>query len=63
MCSILPLIAREDIKFVIPPPPKKFRRRGNKDDAVSAFYQLQDAELGRLIEISGSSGAATVSTI
>ena len=33
---------------------KKFRKRGNKDGAVSAFYQLQDAELGRVIEIGGS---------
>ena len=33
---------------------KKFRKRGNKDGAVSAFYQLQYAELGRVIEIGGS---------
>ena len=42
---------------------KKFRKKGNKDGAVTAFYQLQEAELGRVIEIGGSSGAATVSTI
>ena len=40
---------------------KKFRKRGNKDGALTAFYQLQAEGLGKLLEVGGSKGASVVS--
>lgn len=42
---------------------KKFRKRGNKDGALTAFYQLQAEGLGKLLEVEGSKGTSTVSKI
>ena len=42
---------------------KKFRKRGNKDGAIAAFYKLEEEGLGKVIELTGSKGASTVSTI
>lgn len=39
---------------------KKFRRRGNKDGAIRAFYRLEEDGLGKVLEISGSKGILTV---
>ena len=39
---------------------KKFRKRGNKDGAVRAFYQLEAEGLGRIMEVGGSKGTAVV---
>ena len=40
---------------------KKFRRRGNKEGALAAFYQLGKESLGKLLELQGSKGASKVS--
>lgn len=40
---------------------KKFRKRGNKDGAIAAFYQLEAEGLGKVVEILGSKGTSTVS--
>ena len=42
---------------------KKFRKRGNKEGAVSAFYQLEEEGLGIVIEVAGAKGASTGSTL
>ena len=39
---------------------KTFRKRGNKDGAVRAFYQLEAEGLGRIMEVGGSKGTAVV---
>ena len=36
---------------------KKFRKKGNKDGAVRAFYLLQEEGLGKVLEVAGSKGA------
>lgn len=40
---------------------KKFRKRGNKEGALTAFYQLEEDGLGKLLELQGSKGTSTVS--
>ena len=40
---------------------EKFRKKGNKDGALTAFYQLQEEGLGKLLELEGSKGVSTVS--
>ena len=40
---------------------KKFRKWGNKDGAVAAFYQLEEEGLGKVYEVSNSKGTAVVS--
>ena len=40
---------------------KKFRKRGNKEGALAAFYQLEEDGLGKLLELQGSKGTSIVS--
>ena len=40
---------------------KKFRKRGNKDGAIRAFYRLQEEGLGKVLEIGGNKGTSSVS--
>ena len=40
---------------------KKFRKRGNKEGAVTAFYHLEEDGLGKVYEVSNSKGTAVVS--
>jgi len=40
---------------------KKFRKKGNKDGAVRAFYQLMEEGLGNVLEIAGTKGTSSVS--
>lgn len=40
---------------------KKFRKRGNKDGAIRAFYRLQEEGLGKVLEIGGTKGTSSVS--
>ena len=40
---------------------KKFRKRGNKDGTIRAFYRLEEDGLGNVLEIPGSKGLLTVS--
>ena len=40
---------------------KKFRKHGNKEGAVRAFYQLETEELGKTLEIDGNKGTTAVS--
>ena len=40
---------------------KKFRKKGNKDGAVRAFYQLQEEGLGKVLEVGGNKGTSSVS--
>ena len=39
---------------------KTFRNRGNKTGAITAFYKLEDAKLGKVLEITNSKGTTTV---
>ena len=41
---------------------KKFRKKGNKDGAVRAFYQLQEDGLGKVLEVGGNKGTSSVSS-
>ncbi len=41
---------------------KKFRKKGNKDGAVKAFFRLQQEGLGRVLELQGGKGTNSVST-
>ena len=40
---------------------KKFRKKGNKDGALRAFYCLQEEGLGKVLELSGTKGVSSVS--
>ena len=40
---------------------KKFRKKGNKDGALRAFYKLEEEGLGRVLEVAGSKGSLCVS--
>ena len=40
---------------------KKFRKRGNKDGAVRAFYQLESEGLGKVLEVGCTKGTSIVS--
>ena len=40
---------------------KKFRKKGNKDGAVRAFYRLQEEGLGNVQEVMGTKGTSSVS--
>lgn len=40
----------------------KFRKRGNKDGAIRAFYRLEEEGLGKVLEVAGSKGNLAVST-
>ena len=40
---------------------KKFRKRGNKEGALTAFYHIEEDGLGKLLELQGSKGTSTVS--
>lgn len=40
---------------------KKFRKRGNKDGALRAFYKLEDEGLGKVMEVAGVKGTQGVS--
>ena len=40
---------------------KKFRKRGNKDGAIRAFYCLQEQGLDKVLEIGGNKGTSSVS--
>ena len=42
---------------------KKFRKKGNKDGAVRAFYQLQEEGLGKVLELTGTKGISSVSAL
>ena len=39
---------------------KKFQKRGNKEGAIRAFYQLEAEGLGTTLEVGGSKGTALV---
>jgi len=39
---------------------KKFRKRGNKEGAVAAFYRLEEEGLGKVYEVSNCKGTAVV---
>ena len=39
---------------------KKFRKKGNEDGSVRSFFRLQDEGLGKVNELTGSKGAASV---
>ena len=41
---------------------KKFRKRGNKNGAVRAFYQLEDEGLGKVLEVGCTKGTSVVMT-
>ena len=41
---------------------KKFRKRGNKEGAIAAFYQLEEDGLGKVLEMASSKGTSAVST-
>ena len=41
---------------------KKFRKRGNKEGALSAFHKLQEEGLGKMRTQEGSKGPTSVST-
>ena len=41
---------------------KKFRKRGNKEGALSAFHKLEQERLGKLRTQEGSKGPTSVST-
>ena len=40
--------------------PKKFRKRGNKDGALRAFYQLETEGLGKVLEVGCGKGTSVV---
>ena len=40
---------------------EKFRKRGNKNGAIRAFYQLEEDGLGKVVEVAGSKGNVCVS--
>ena len=40
---------------------KKFRKRGNKEGALRAFCQLEEDELGKVLEVTRSKGSVCVS--
>ena len=40
---------------------KKFRKRGNKDGALRAFYKLEEEGLGKVLEVAGVKGTQGVS--
>ena len=40
---------------------KKFRKRGNKDGAIRAFYQLETEGLGKVMEVGCTKGTSIVS--
>ena len=42
---------------------KKFRKKGNKDGAVRAFYCLQEEGLGKVLEVGGTKGTSSVSIL
>ena len=39
---------------------KKFRNRGNKPGAITAFYKLESEKLGKVLEITNSKGNTMV---
>ena len=39
---------------------KTFRKRGNKDGAIKAFYRLEEEGLGKVLEVAGSKGSLAV---
>ena len=41
---------------------KKFRKRGNKDGALRAFFKLEEEGLGKVLEVAGSKGSQCVSS-
>ena len=41
---------------------KKFRKKGNKDGALKAFYQLEEEGLGKVLEVAGTKSTSSVST-
>ena len=41
---------------------KKFRKKGNKDGAIRAFYRMEEEGLGKVLEVAGSKGTSAVST-
>ena len=41
---------------------KKFRKRGNKDGALRAFYTLADEGLGKVLEFANARGSHGVSS-
>ena len=41
---------------------KKFRKRGNKEGALSAFHKLEQEGLGKIMEVEGSKGTTIVSS-
>ena len=40
---------------------KKFRKKGNKQGAVAAFYHLEEEGLGKVYKVANSKGTAVVS--
>ena len=41
---------------------KKFRKRGNKDGALRAFFKLEEEGLGKVLEVAASKGSQSVSS-
>ena len=41
---------------------KKFRKRGNKDGALRAFYKLEEEGLGKVLEVANVRGTQGVSS-
>ena len=41
---------------------KKFRKRGNKDGALQAFFKLEEDGLGKVVQVGGGKGAQGVSS-
>ena len=41
---------------------KKFRKRGNKEGALTAFHKLEQEGLGKIRAVEGSKGPTSVST-
>ena len=39
---------------------KKFRKRGNKDGAITGFYPLEEEGLGKMMELAGHKGTSPV---
>ena len=57
--SILPTFAWEDtLPYSHLLAVKKFRKRGNKDGALRAFYKLEGEQLGTVLELNSAKGGS-----
>ena len=57
----MPKVARENLYLTPLLKAKKFKSYGYKTGAISAFYELQTAELGSVEEFGAGKGGRTVS--